>query len=264
MDTNSESSTTDTRRTGSDSARRIIELLFAFTEDHPRQTARELSEAAGIPMPSVHRYVALLRDLGLIVDVRRGLYQLTPLVFPLTRAAEAANSILDVARPHLSSLSLELDETVALVQQIGDNPVCVERYESARTLRASFQPGQPMPALRGASAKVLVSGMTPGEREAYLARMSARSTSTPGTEWTEEELRRTREQGWATSSQQLSEGIWAVAAAIDLGTRMVGAISVACPEFRMTEESRRTVIERACDTAAAISEDLARGAGREA
>lgn len=60
MDTNSESSTTDTRRTGSDSARRIIELLFAFTEDHPRQTARELSEAAGIPMPSVHRYVALL------------------------------------------------------------------------------------------------------------------------------------------------------------------------------------------------------------
>ena len=264
MATNSESTPPDTRRAGSDSARRILEILFAFTENHPRRTARELSEAVGVPAPSVHRYVALLRELGLIAEARRGLYQLTPRVFPLTRAAEAANSILDIARPHLSKLSIELDETVALVQQIGDQPVCVARYESARTLRASFQPGQPMPALRGASAKIHLSGMSVGQREAYVARMGAQLAPTPGVEWTEEELREAREQGWTTSSQEVNEGIWAVAAAIEFGGKMVASISVACPDFRMSAEDRDTVIRRARETAEAIARDLERGVGPEA
>jgi DNA-binding IclR family transcriptional regulator len=121
-----------------------------------------------------------------------------------------------------------------------------------------------MPALRGASAKIQLSGMSVGQREAYVARMRAQLAPTPGVEWTEEELREAREQGWTTSSQEVNEGIWAVAAAIEFGGKMVASISVACPDFRMSAEDRDTVIRRARETAVDIARDLERGVGPEA
>lgn len=250
--------TTDpsSRRAGSDSARRIVELLFAFTEESPFRTARELSDEVGIPIPSAHRYIALLRDLGLIADVRRGVYRLTPRVSLLSRAAQAGNSILEIAEPHLRTLCAELDETVMLVQRVGDYPVCVARHESARAIRASFQPGQALPALRGASAKVLLSGMGTGEVEAYLARMARDpKTELPSPAWLAE-VAAIRESGWGTSSREVSEGVWAAAAAVRERNQVVAAVSVACPEFRTTEQSRAQVIERVRETAQVISQAL--------
>ena len=46
-------------------------------------TARELAQATAIPLPSVYRYVALLRDTGLLVGDDRGAYHLSA---RLTRA----------------------------------------------------------------------------------------------------------------------------------------------------------------------------------
>lgn len=204
-------------------------------------------------MPSVHRYVALLREIGLISDIRRGLYQLTPRVFALSRAVHASNRILDIAEPHLRALSVELNESVMLVQQIADQPVCVIRHESARAVRTSFVPGQPMQPLRGASAKVLLAAMSPQERRAYAARID--ETGSHGAVW-EEEIEAIAAQGWATSDHELSEGVWAAAVPVADHDGVVAAISVACPEFRMTEETRTNVIERARAVAAEISREL--------
>jgi DNA-binding IclR family transcriptional regulator len=230
-----------------------VDLLFAFTEEHPRRTARELSDAVGIPMPSVHRYVALLREIGLIADVRRGQYQLTPRVFGLSRAVHASNRILDIADPYLHALSIELNESVMLVQQIADQPLCVARHEAARAVRTSFVPGQAMQPLRGASAKVLLAGMAPQERRAYAARVDP--TGSHGPAW-EEEIEAIAAQGWATSDHELSEGVWAAAVPVTDHGRVVAAISVACPDFRMTPETRANVIDHARAAAAEISREL--------
>lgn len=244
------------RRAGSDSARRIVEILFAFTEESPFRSARELSDEVGIPIPSAHRYIALLRDLGLITDVRRGVYRLTPRVSLLSRAAQAGNSILEIAEPHLRALCAELNETVMLVQRVGDYPVCVARHESARAIRASFQPGQTLPALRGASAKVLLSAMSSGELEAYLARMNSEpKADLPSPAWLAE-VDAIRVSGWGTSSHEVSEGVWAAAAAVRERNQVVAAVSVACPEFRTTEQSRAEVIERVREAARVISREL--------
>jgi DNA-binding IclR family transcriptional regulator len=250
------SANSDSRRTGSDSARRLVEVLFAFTEESPLRTARELSEEVGIPIPSAHRYVALLRDLGLITDIRRGVYRLTPRIFLLSRAAQAANSILEIAEPHLRTLCAELNETVMLVQQLGDYPVCVARQESARAIRASFQPGHALPPLRGASAKVLLSGMSPDELDAYLARMSSDPEAEPPSSAWRAEMDTIRASGWGTSSHEVNEGVWAAAAAVRERNEVVAAVSVACPEFRTTEHSRAEVIERVQETARVISREL--------
>jgi DNA-binding IclR family transcriptional regulator len=48
-----------------------------------------------IPLPSMYRYIALLRDTGLLIGDDRGTYRLSPRVISLARAAEAAEASED-------------------------------------------------------------------------------------------------------------------------------------------------------------------------
>lgn len=233
----------DNARSGSASARRAVEILFAFSGENPRQSAKNIAVLLGIPLPSVHRYIALLREMGLIVDDAKGLYQLTPRVLQLGRAALATNVLLGLAHPYLVDLSTALDETVILVQLHGDTPVCVDRVEPSRNLRLSFQPGQSLPPLQGASIKVLLGGLSPGERRNYAVRVAP-----GGTDWAdfarwESEAAVAGERGYTTSSEEIDEGVWTAAAAIKDGNRIVATISVPCPAFRHTEGTRQKVLD---------------------
>jgi DNA-binding IclR family transcriptional regulator len=244
------------RPAGSDSARRILDILFSFTEDSPRRNVKELSNLLDIPVPSMHRYVALLREMGLLADTTKGIYQLTPRVLLLSRAAGRANTILEAAGPHLAALAADLDETVLLVQLIGSNPICVDRYESSRLLRLSFQPGQSLPRLRGASVKVLLGSLPPAEREAYVRRADASEhPPSSGGDW-EKELRLAAERGWAVSREEAEEGVWVAAAAITERNRVVGTVTVPCPAFRLTETAQEEILEQVKNTAARISKEL--------
>ena len=75
---------------GSEGARRALAALQAFSPHRHTLTARELSEITSIPLPSMYRYIALLRDTGLLIGDDRGAYRLSPTVISLARAAEAA------------------------------------------------------------------------------------------------------------------------------------------------------------------------------
>jgi DNA-binding IclR family transcriptional regulator len=75
---------------GSEGARRALAALQAFSPHRHTLTARELSEITSIPLPSMYRYIALLRDTGLLIGDDRGAYHLSPQVIALARAAEAA------------------------------------------------------------------------------------------------------------------------------------------------------------------------------
>ena len=51
---------------GAEGARRVLAVLQAFSPQHHTLTARELAEVTTIPLPSMYRYIALLRDTGLL------------------------------------------------------------------------------------------------------------------------------------------------------------------------------------------------------
>jgi DNA-binding IclR family transcriptional regulator len=244
---------------GSESARRIIEILFSFSETSPKRSVRELSALLDIPAPSVHRYTAQLRQLGLVTEAAKGVYQLTPRVMVLGRAAAAANTLLDAARPHLAALSAELDETVLLVQLTERGPVCVDRYESTRVLRTSFQPGQFLPPLSGASAKVLLGSLHPKERNSYIQSVGAKEDALNWREEWDDELNLAGERGWSTSNEEVNEGVWAASAAVADQQSVIGAISVSCPMFRLSESIKEDILQHLRRTAHQISVDFKLG-----
>lgn len=245
-------------KAGADSGRRALEMLFAFSEQRPVASVRELAADLDIPVPSVHRYVALLRDLGLIEEGARGQYHLTMRVSALNRAARVATPLVSIADPYMRALSAELEETVMLVRLVHGLPVCMHRVETSRRIRLSFEIGQQMPPLRGASARLLLGGLPAAERQRYLDRALAAGARAPevGTEKFLDQVERDARLGWAVSNQEIDEGVWAGCAAIREGSQVVATVSVPCPAFRVNEERRQLVIDRAVDTAERISAAL--------
>jgi DNA-binding IclR family transcriptional regulator len=123
---------------GCEGARRVLALMLAFSADKNTLTARDLAAATGIALPSVYRYITLLRETGLLAGDERGSYRLSVRLIGLARAAEAAESIIDFADPIMRDLAVETGETVILVRLIGRSAVCVHRVQSAQRLRISF------------------------------------------------------------------------------------------------------------------------------
>src|SRR5256714_15505021 len=159
---------------GCEAARRVLALMLTFSADDHTLTARQLAERTGIALPSVYRYLTLPRETGLLAGDERASYRLPARLVGGAGAAEAAESIIDVADPVMRDLAVRTGETVILVRLIGRSAVCVHRVQSAQQLRISFEAGQPLPLDKGASARLLLASLAPSVRRDYLAPLAER------------------------------------------------------------------------------------------
>lgn len=245
-------------RAGADSGRRALDVLFAFTEQRPVLSVRELAETLGIPVPSVHRYVSLLRDMGLLEEASRGRYHLSMRVAALGRAARRAAPIVDTIEPLMRELSERTGESVLLMRLVHGAPVCIHRIETPSRFRLSFEPGQLLPALRGASVRLLLGALAPDERRRYLDQALESGALSPvnGPEAFLDAVERDVARGWSVSNEEIDEGVWAAAAAVYEDGQVVAAISAPCPAFRVDEARRAEIIQMVRDTASAASDAL--------
>jgi DNA-binding IclR family transcriptional regulator len=234
-------------------------VLQAFSPQRHTLTARDLAESTGIPLPSMYRYIALLRETGLLVGDERGTYHLSARLISLARAAEAAESIIEIADPVMRELVRECDETVILVRLISRVPVCVHRVESAHHLRATFEPGQQLPLERGASGRVLLSGLPPQTRRDYLAPLAQADPEAAAR--VERAAAEAAERGWAVSEEEIDRGVWAASAAVSDGRSVVAALTVPSPLVRAPAALRERLLGQVRSAARTLS-DLLRNARR--
>jgi DNA-binding IclR family transcriptional regulator len=212
---------------GAEGARRVLAVLQAFSPRQHTLTARELADLTGIPLPSMYRYIALLRDMGLLVGDDHGAYHLSPRFISMARAAEAAETLIELADPVMRDLVRECGETVIFVRLIARVPVCVHRVESEHHLRATFEPGQPLPLLQGASGRVLLAGLPERLRREYVAPHVHDDPALAGR--VEESIAKVAARGWATSEEEIDRGVWAASAAVTDGRSTVAALTVPSP-----------------------------------
>ncbi|MFI1291775.1 IclR family transcriptional regulator [Streptomyces sp. NPDC020792] len=253
-----EGSAVGTSGSGPDSARRALELLFAFTEDRPVASVRQLAEEIGVPVPSVHRYVALLRDMGLIEEGARGQYHLTMRVSALYRSARRATSIVDIAEPFMRELAEQIEETVVLIRLVNGLPVCIHRVEAPRPVRMSMEVGQQLPPLRGASVRLLLGDLPRAQRERYVDRALASGALPPlcGRDEFLRDAEKAASQGWATSNEEIREGSWTASAAIKQDDRTVAVLTTHCVAFLTDDEKRATIVELIQKDVSKISDSL--------
>jgi DNA-binding IclR family transcriptional regulator len=239
---------------GCEGARRVLALMLAFSAERNTLTARDLAAATGIALPSVYRYITLLRETGLLAGDERGSYRLSARLIGLARAAEAAESIIEFADPVMRDLATETGETVILVRLIGRAAVCVHRVQSVQRLRIEYEPGATLPIERGASAKLLLAGLTPQARKDLLAPLAERDPEAAAL--LEARVVRAGQQGFATSEEEIYQGVWAASAAVIQGKRTLAALTVPSPLVRASAEERRHLLDQVRAAATRLNTEL--------
>jgi DNA-binding IclR family transcriptional regulator len=232
-------------------------MLLQFGPGLAQARVDRLARGAGLPLSSAYRYLALLRDAGLIAEAGQGVYQLTPRVLALAHAARVANGVTAQLPGVLHSLREETGESALYVRRVADMAVCVDLVESSQPVRLSFTPGHPMPLHAGAGAKLLLAHLRDEDRARYLRGLRAQPGLRDRCARLEREIPAMRDRGWATSEAEVDDGVWAAAAIVNDGAGLAGALSVAGPAYRLDEGKRAAILARVKEAAGRLSRDLA-------
>ena len=241
---------------------RGLDLLFLFSEVRPALSIVEIAAALRVPRSTAYRLVRTLRSRGILRErATPGTYGLGWSLLSLGHAAEAALDLPGLLYPVMARLHARTGETIILTAAAGLMGVCLERIESAHSVRLSMTKGQRMALHAGASAKVLLAFQPEvvWERvihEIGLTRYTSRTIRRPAL--LRAELRQIRRQGYAVSRGELDDGAWAVAAPILTPSgQLVAALTVAGPLTRLPRSTLPRLVRTLREAAIAATRSIA-------
>jgi DNA-binding IclR family transcriptional regulator len=231
------SMTTATPTPGTQSIDRAAQLLVHVVETAEPPTVGELSDRSGLPKSTTSRLVAALERQGLVQrDAGRGVLTPGPVLSAYARRAAPGGDLVALASASLDRLARRSGETVNLGVATADAAVMLDQRDSRHILGSTNWVGRSFPHHVSVVGKVfLAEGAVPFP-EAPLERVA------PGTITDPTALRRdlelTRSRGYATASEELEPGLWAVAAPVrDAAGAVVAAISISGPTARLHDHS---------------------------
>jgi IclR family transcriptional regulator, KDG regulon repressor len=249
---------------GAQAIHRALTILEVFSTVNPSVTLTEISEFAGLTVPTAHRMVRALQSRGYVThDPITGHYSLGSSVMKLAQVLLVRgeqDQLLALSMPHLEALRDLTNETVSLHVSVGNSRVCIAEFVSHEVVRMAMGVGRVFPIYAGAAGKALLSGMSEPTLDAILggeAKLVLPGSSTVITSSRlKRELLSVREDHYATSDGETVHGAAAVAAPV-FGPRGVeAAINIAGPASRWTRAAMAAVVPKLLETAATISEHL--------
>ena len=234
---------------------RGLDVLELFSEVRPDLSQKEISEALGLPVPTVHRLTKLLAERGYLdrdpitKRLRLGLG-----VARLQGAVLSGMRLPEIAREHLRAMAAETGETVNLAVLHGNEVVYLLSESGSKLLTPRAGAGLRLPAHCTALGKCLLAQLPVDEarraagREPYPV-LTERTLTT----WSRlrAELARIRRDGFAYSHEEYEPGLDALAVAVPW-LDGPAAINVSLPSGRAGRAERAALVERLQTAARAI------------
>lgn len=225
-----------------------IETAFAllhFVRDHPDCGLSEIARATAINKSRAYRMLSDLCALGYLqqhpdtANYRLGIQSLL-----LGQAARSQHDLLTLALPEIDALAIRFDENVQL--RIRDGQECVQIFarKSRQELQVRSQVGNRRKLGLGASGKLLLA-YAPEEMIAALL---------PELPYDKTALANIRQQGYAQSLAELTDGVCAIAAPIfSADSSCHATLSLSLPSIRADEQTIATIREAIIQAAQRIS-----------
>ncbi len=239
-----------------DRALTVLEILGTRGEAGVTEIAAEL----GVHKSTAFRLVAVLESRGFVEQLAdRGKYRLG---FGIVRLAGATAAQMDLTREGrraCEELAVALGETVNMAILDGNRVVNISQARGAGSITSYNWVGQGTPLHATSSGKVLLAFAPDSVRKALLAGGLARFTDATisDPDVLEGELREIERRGWAATAEEYEQGLNAVAAPVrDAEGRVIAAVSVSGPSFRLSQESFDGVAARVMAAADELSRRL--------
>lgn len=240
---------------------RALGILDSLSNEGPELGPAELSERLELHKSTVHRLLMVLERHRLIErKPQNGKYRLGMKLFELGSQAVAQLDLRERAQPYLERLVLETGETAHICVLNGDRMLSIANVESPRTLRTPSAVGRRAPLHCTSVGKALLAFLPKGEadeliKKCELTRYTGCTLTTPAR--LKAELKLIRRRGYAMDNEETEEGLRCIGAPVwDYSGKIVAALSIAGPVFRLTEKRIPTVSQVVLGAAKHLSEEL--------
>lgn len=223
---------------------RAIDVLLLFGRSlQPALGVTEIAHELQMPKSGVHRVLQTLSRRHLITyDTTTRKYSLGQAAVSLSQGYAARNDMQSMAAQAVASLMRDTNETAAL--GIRRHGTVLYRAQSVpeRELRIDLGLGRAFPLHVGAAGKAFLAFLPATESADYLERAmrqpqglsAATSRTLTDPVALNEELQRSREQGWTTSREERLVGAGAIAAPVfDYDGYPVSVLAVVGPTSRL-------------------------------
>jgi DNA-binding IclR family transcriptional regulator len=218
---------------------RACMLMSAFSLQEPALTLGELAERVGLPKPTAYRIASSLVQSGFMTQSEDGRYALGTKLMELGAIVREHLDLVQICGPVLQALASATGETVLLGQPDWATAeiVVVARRDSAHALSILSPVGRRSPIAPGSLGQALLSGMAPGERQAFVRRLGT-TTDAGGRRRTPaaflRELEEAAARGYALVEDGYLEGVSGVAVPVlNEGARPLGTIGIVGPSTRL-------------------------------
>lgn len=234
----------------------VLELLAEASDE---LSLGDIAARLELNKSTCYRILTTLTAGDFVERSSPGAYRLGIGAFRVGSAMERRLSVRERALPAMRELYRRSGETVFLLVLRGDEAVCVERldgrYASTHTLRI----GGTLPLHLGAGPRLLLALLPDEQVEAYLAGpLQRRTSSTQATpEQLRDEVHRIRGEEYATSRDDVEQGVTAVSVPIrDHTGAVAAALSLSGLTAHLPDSEQETQLAMLRDAASGASRAL--------
>ncbi|WAH36805.1 IclR family transcriptional regulator [Alicyclobacillus dauci] len=201
---------------------KIVQIMdYVVHMDSSKFSMQQMSQDLQIPRGTLYRLIDALVEERLLIRQQKG-FHIGLKVFEWTVELLNQPDVVGLAHPFLQSLALESGLTASLYLRMNEYRVCLDRVESAATLRPTVRIGEALPLHVGAPGLVLLAWLPAEQRQLYLAQSRAQF---PHYEQHADDsmFSRVRQQGWALSLGERDEHMASLSAPVFSATGDVAA-----------------------------------------
>ena len=212
---------------------RALALVGAFDEDHRRLTLTELSDRAGLPMPTAHRLVRELVEWGALARSSSGEYVIGRRLWDVGLLAPVQAGLVELASPYLHDLYGATLATVHLAVRDGVEVLYLERLRGSTSVPIVSTVGSRLPLHATGVGKVLLAhapAAVQGQVLADLPRITPYTVTQPGR--LRRQLSHVLRDGYATTVEEMSLGACSVAVPIRRRDDVVAALGIVVPSLK--------------------------------
>lgn len=230
---------------------RLLRILEAVSGNSQPSSVTEVTEQVGLSISTVSRLMRVLADADLLhqseVDRR---YTLGPRLFALAHAAEQNLDLTALVRPVLTRLRDITGETASFHVMRGSQRVCLVEVPSRHEVRRVVPVGLTHDLDGGATAAVLLSGLSPERTRELLAGFKTRGADLNSLN---KHIEHARTHGWVHVADEWVKDLASVSAAVWRADSVFGAISVSGPQSRFSDEVALSHVPAISAAAAEVS-----------
>lgn len=239
---------------------KAFDLLEILSDRSIQTDLPHLAAKVGMTRNKTYRLLTTLSEKGLIVrDPVMGCYEIGYSSVSLAQKLLKHSSVINLAHPVMEDLVKIHDEAVYMTVIRGDEVLFLDMVDCDQQIKATSLVGQKFPFFTNAAGKVIKALESSELPEWLTQKIRGKSKIVPNPEKLTSELLEIRSNGGvAIDNGGLGEGISSVAVVVkDYAGKVIGAITMLGPSFRMVKERIETdIVPSLIEGAALISKKL--------